>query len=169
MHVVSIPGTAPKETTMLKKELSLLGNDIDLGVILSQRPEIRDFIVGVYLKVSRSKMTLGDVERAYKMRGHARELWGEDLLMAMSFIMRQPKGGAFSLRFKADDIEKFVEVGRLTKKALHAAAMNIACFGLGDIDEESPLLDSVRASELTIKTQPRTLLMGEPRTRPFER
>ena len=93
-----------KEATMVKKELTLdRTHRVDIGALLEEKKDMRDCIIGDYLKVARSKIKVGQVKTAFALRGYAKQILPSDPVQALFYLRKRPE---LCKRGKKLDVEK---------------------------------------------------------------
>lgn len=94
----------PKESTMVKKELTLgKTHKVDIGVLLAEKKDMREYIIGDYLKMPRSKTSADHVKRAFALKEIAKKILPSDPVQALCYLQKRPELGK---RGKKVDVEK---------------------------------------------------------------
>ena len=94
----------PKKSTMVKRELTLVKtHKVDIGVLLAEKEDMREYIIGDYLKAPKSKTKVDHVKRAFSLKEYAKQILPSDPIQALCYLMKRTDIGK---RGKKVDVEK---------------------------------------------------------------
>ena len=93
-----------KKSTMVKKELTLVKtHKVDIGALLAEKEDMREYIIGDYLKAPKSKTKVDHVKRAFSLKEYAKQILPSDPIQALCYLMQRMDIGK---RGKKIDVEK---------------------------------------------------------------
>lgn len=169
-------GKTPKKETMTKKEITLRGTHrIDMKALLGETPGMRDYIIGDYLKVPRSKTTVGHVKKAFSLRGLAKKVLPSDPIAALIYLQKLNSPAKVGKKADVGALRRgFFDSANLFKDVCRAVGPIIASFvatttseeirlpwenrGLANVPDTVPLIAS---AVKVLKETPIVLLKSE--------
>lgn len=149
-------GKIPKEETMVKKETTLRGTHrVDMKALLGETPEMRDYVIGDYLKIPRSKTTVGHVKKAFSLRGLAKKVLPSDPIAALIYLQKLNSPAKVGKKADVGALRRgFFDSANLFKDVCSAVGPLIASFAVTTTGEETRLPWAKRGVANVPKTIP---------------